>query len=198
MIIGHVGVALAARGRWPSIPVLALLAASFACDLLRELLQRVMHSSLQANLYSHALPWSAALAAVLGLCAWRVAGSRVAGLVVAALVASHVALDLVSGSKPLWIGGPRGMNGNMFVPLELLIESVLLGAGMICMRVRKAPSAWYAGWWAFAALLTLQVVFLAGAISQRPYLVRCVGFPRIPCGGSAWYSRRWQTTPFWE
>ena len=59
MIIGHLGLAFAAKRPWGSVPLLVLVIATFAPDILRESFARAGMGSLQANLYSHVLPWSA-------------------------------------------------------------------------------------------------------------------------------------------
>src|ERR1700737_3102082 len=101
MIIGHIGVALAAKWRWPRTPLGALLVASLAPDILRAILAAAGLRWQQTNFYSHALPWILILAVVAGGLAWKALHDRTAGLVVGAVVVSHIVLDLISSDKPL-------------------------------------------------------------------------------------------------
>ena len=107
MIIGHLGVAFAAKRRWPRVPLAWLVVATFAPDLWRIVLATTRYDWWPSNTYSHALPWSAILAVVLASVAWLVLRDGAAALLVGFLVAAHVGLDMISGWKPLWPGGDR-------------------------------------------------------------------------------------------
>jgi hypothetical protein len=196
MIIGHVGVAFAAKARWPRIPLGALLVATFATDILRELLGALSFPPSQATVYSHALPWSVLLAACAGALAWIALRDRTAFLVVFGVVLSHVLLDLISGNKPLWSGGPRGIHLAMVEPIELFIETAIMLAGWYRLR-RNASQSWLRHWAVPALLFIVQVGSVVGAISQRPYATRCLVSPMGTCSGGSLLTRRWETTPFW-
>jgi hypothetical protein len=196
MIIGHVGVAFAAKARWQRIPLTALLVATFATDILREVLGALRLPPWQTTLYSHALPWSAILAVVAGALAWAALRDRSAFFVVFGVVLSHVALDLISGSKPLWNNGPQGIHLGMVEPLELMIEVAIMLAGWYQLR-RVTTSRWLKQWPVPALLVLLQVGSVVGSISQRPYATRCLVAPLSTCTGDSWLTKRWETTPFW-
>ena len=196
MIIGHVGVAFAAKWRWPRISLAALLLATFAPDILRELLAAFLMPLAQANLYSHGLPWSALLAIGAGALAWAVLKDRTAGFVVFWMVLSHVALDMISGNKPLWNNGPEGIDLGHVEQVELVVESFLLLMGWYLLR-RVAVPRWLKQWSVPVLLIALQVVSLAGSISQRPYASRCLASPLAACSEDSWITKRWETTPFW-
>ncbi|MEO7457513.1 MAG: hypothetical protein ABIY52_14710 [Gemmatimonadaceae bacterium] len=198
MIIGHIGAAIGARRRWPAIPVAALLAATFLPDLVRKLLENTVFLSPDADFHSHALPWSLLLAVGAGGVAWLATRSRVTALVICGVVLSHVALDMISGTKALWAGGPTGFNVRAFAPLELVVESTLVIAAWRYLRQGSASRPWYASSWMPVALVVLEAVLLAGSISQRPYLSRCIGHPALQCDGGMFLTRRWDTGPFWE
>ncbi len=196
MIIGHVGVAFAAKARWPRIPLGAVLVATFAPDILRELLGALLFSPWQATVYSHALPWSAFLAVAAGALVWAALRDRTACAVVFGVVLSHVGLDLISGNKPLWSNGPHGIHLGTVEPLELCIETLIMLAGWYLLR-RSATPAWPKRWAVPALLFVVQVGSGIGSISQRPYATRCLVSPLGRCSGSSWLTRRWETTPFW-
>jgi hypothetical protein len=196
MIIGHIGIAFAAKSRWQRIPLFALLVATFAPDILRELLAAFLLPLRETNLYSHALPWSVALALVAGALAWAALEDRTAVLVVMGVVLSHVVLDMISGSKPLWNNGPEGMDLGRVEQVELLVEATLLLVGWRLLR-RVEPRGWMTHRWLPTLLIAIQTVVHIGSISQRPYATRCLAAPLGPCTGDTWITTRWETTPFW-
>src|SRR5690348_3544717 len=97
MIIGHLGVAFAARARWPRIPLYWLVVATMAPDLLRAALAATGMPMGFTTRYSHLLPWSAYLALVLGLAAFAAYRTTAAGVVTTIVVLSHILLDAISG-----------------------------------------------------------------------------------------------------
>jgi len=196
MIIGHVGVAFAAKWRWPRIPLPALLLATFAPDILREVLAAFLLPLAQTNLYSHGLPWSALLAFASGALAWAALRDRTASIVVFGIVLSHVALDMISGNKPLWYGGPRGIDLGHVEQVEFIVEATLLFLGWRLMRRVEMPR-WTRQPWLPAILIAIQGVMLLGSISQRPYATRCLASPLGSCTDDNWITKRWETTPFW-
>lgn len=197
MIIGHIGVAYATKGRWPRIPLGALLVATFAPDLLRELFASAGLGWRQTNLFSHGVPWCLILAAAAGLLGWKSLAdrTRMAGFVIAGLVLSHIALDLISGNKDMGPGGPVGLYVESIQPLELLIEGGLVLAGWWLMRRSVAPR--WATHWAMPALLILvETTYLAGTMSLRPYRTRCLASPMAACTNRTWLTRQWNSRPF--
>ena len=196
MIIGHIGVTFAAKRAWPRLPLGILLGASYAPDLWRGVLAAAgLHWRL-TNLYSHALPWSLVLALVLGAFTWVTRRDRTAGLVVVALVTSHILLDMISGDKPLWEGNAVGLGVQDFQQLELLIESVLVLVGwkLVWPMYGSGRSA---RWALPTMLIVFQAAYLMGTISQRPYKTRCLAWPMGACTDSSWLTLKWNTPPFW-
>ena len=180
MIIGHVGVAYAARARWPRIPFILLLVATTAPDLLRLALMPLGLGFQRLNLYSHALPWSFALAVGAGAVVWAVWRDRMWALVIGSVVLSHIALDLISGRKPLWSDGPAGLDLQRFQQLEFAIEGMLLFAGWRMLR-RREPHRAITRRVVLAALLAGHAVYLATTLMERPYATRCIEYPIQPC-----------------
>jgi hypothetical protein len=181
MLIGHLGPACAARARWADIPMGWLLVATMAPDLARLALSVSSNASrLDLNQYTHYLPWSLALAAVVALLAWSVRRDRRTAVVVGVVVLSHVALDMISGRKPLWWGGPMGLDVQQYQQLEFVIEAVLLVAGWRLLR-RAERRSFFAHRGVLAALLVIEAVYLTKSLLDRPYATRCIEYPLQPC-----------------
>jgi hypothetical protein len=180
MIIGHLGVAFAAKRRWQRAPLGWLLGATLAPDILRLILAGAGYLWWPSNTYSHALPWSAITAVALGSMAWIVLRDGTVAILVAALVASHIALDMVSGWKPLWIGGPSGLNLQSVEQFEFALEALLAWAGWRLLRGAKRPG-WLATRTALLLMLAIQVAYLTRTYSARPKATRCLTYPIAPC-----------------
>ena len=127
--------------------------------------------------------------------AWRTLQDSGAGFVAAVLVLSHVALDMISGNKPLWAGGPMGLGAERFEQLELCIESGLFLAGWALMR-RTSRLRWATRRVSAAALVLLEATYLAGSMSARPYKTRCLAYPIAPCTERSLLTTRWRVRPF--
>ena len=180
MIIGHLGVAFAARAKWPRLSIYWLLFATLAPDLLRPALAATGMSMAYTTRYSHLLPWSALLALVLGLVALALFRSSPAAVVTAAVVLSHILLDAVSGAKALWDGGPAGLNAQRYQQLELVIEAALCWWGWRMLR-RSSARTWLGCRTTLAALLAFETLFQAWSLNQRPYATRCWVWPLKSC-----------------
>jgi hypothetical protein len=180
MIIGHIGVAFAARARERGVPLGALMAASFAPDLVRATMLLGGVGRADANLYSHALPWSFLLAAALAVASWVTWRSAHAAAAVALLAVSHIALDFVSGRKPLWLGGPSGLDLGELQQYEFMLESALLIVGWQRFR-RVEGNRWFARRRVLGLVLGLEAAYLSWAFTQRPYATRCIEHPWRPC-----------------
>lgn len=180
MIIGHFAVAYAARAGWRHIPLPWLLLATMAPDLLRLSLTPWGVGLASRNDYSHALPWSVGLAVVVALVTWIVRRDPASAWVIGLVVLSHIALDMLSGRKPLWLGGPNGLNLQRFEPLEFVIEGTLLVVGWHLLR-RREPLHVAARRIVLAALLLGEVAYLTTTLQARPYATRCIEYPLQPC-----------------
>ena len=180
MIIGHLGVAFAARARWPRISLYWLIVATMAPDLLRAALAATGMSMAFTTRYSHMLPWSAYLAVTLGAIALAVTRRPIVGVLTAALVLSHILLDAISGQKALWDGSPPGLNLQRYQQLELVIEAALCWWGWRMLR-RSSTSTWLSRRTTLAVLLAFETVFQAWSLNQRPYATRCWVWPLKSC-----------------
>jgi hypothetical protein len=192
MIIGHVGAALVARRFMPRVPIPALLFATFLPDLLRVLLTTAGMDNDMANLYTHALPWSVASVVVAAAVLWFPKRDRDAALAGACLAASHIALDLISGNKALWAGGPTGLDlGDTFWQNEFAIESCLLLAGWTLLQ--PADRLRWKGWRIPSALVALELLALLWGLYTRPtWQETCPAYPYQYCDGSSWVRTAWR------
>jgi hypothetical protein len=144
-----------------------------------------------ANLYSHALPWSLLVAVSGALIAWAITRQRIAGWAVLVLAPVHILFDLVSGDKPLWKNGPVGIDlDHRYWQYELLIELALLIGGWLLLRGEDKKRRW-AGRPMLIALCVVEFIVLARAISERPWLSRCWIWPLRPCNDSSWLAAKW-------
>ena len=180
VIIGHLGVAFAARRGWPRAPLAWLLVATFAPDIWRILLAQTRYGWWPSNTYSHALPWSAMLATVLASLAWLILRDGPAAIVVALLVATHVALDMISGWKPLWLGGPVGLDLQHVEQAEFLVEAVLAWLGWRLLTRANAPR-WLTTKTALLVMLAAQLLYLSSSYNDRPADKRCLAYPFAAC-----------------
>ena len=157
MITGHLGVAAAARGRWPVVPLLWLLPVAIAPDLL-DLAYALVGICSPYGLYSHTIPAAALSAGVLGGVAYLATGSRPAGLLVAGLVFAHLPLDFVTGRKVYWPGGPLlGLHLYRRPLLDFLVEVPIMFVGWwLLRRAGRGPR------WATVGAAALGLVVLQG------------------------------------
>ena len=179
MIAGHASAAYVVRWRAPRMSMGWVAAATFAPDVVREFLLLAHFGWVRANLYSHSLPWSALLAVGVALLAWRITRQPSLAGVVVLLVASHVALDMVSGWKSLWVGGPHGLYLERWEQWEFGLELTLL---LLTRRMahRSAPSRW-TGWLVVSLVVAGQGVYLVDSYRSRPSTIRCWSYPIAPC-----------------
>src|SRR4051794_34635895 len=141
MFIGHIGVAYAARARWPRAELVALLVATMLPDLADFALPQGDRCRGNCGLYTHAFPAFLVLAATAAAFAWFIWHRRAAAILAALLVLSHIALDLLTGYKQFWIGGPETGAVLYHHPLvDFAIETtMMIVAWMILRRTARAP-----------------------------------------------------------
>ncbi|NUO37351.1 MAG: hypothetical protein HOQ17_10530 [Gemmatimonadaceae bacterium] len=159
MITGHLGVAAAVRSRWPGLSVLWLVPVAVAPDIL-DFAYVALGICSPYGLYSHTVPAAALTGAVLGGIAFLVTGSRSAGLVTAGVVLAHLPLDLVTGHKIFWPGGPLlGFSLYRRPLLDFLIELPIALAGWWVLRRSGRGPSWATVGAAALALALAQATF---------------------------------------
>jgi hypothetical protein len=174
MVTGHLGIAMAARRRWPAIPVVLLLAASVFPDLV-DLAKAVANIHVAHGLYSHTLPAVAVQTVVLGVITALWLRSPVAGVVVAALVALHLPADYITGDKLLWENGPIvGLDLYDRPLFDLGLEILLLSTCWALLRRSADAPRWVRSRAVLALLLFVQCTVNAIGVANA----RNVPLPR--------------------
>lgn len=166
MIAGHLGVAMAARARWPRLPLFAIAVAAFVPDIV-DFVTAALRICGEKGLYSHSLPAIVIEVVVAGGVAavWR--RSPAAGAMVAAMIVLHLVADFITGEKLLWSGGPIvGLNLYDYPIADFVLETVVTYAGWRILRASPARDA-------LAAAPVALVLLLAGqaALDVESYLV---------------------------
>ena len=185
MFLGHYGVAFAARRAAPRASLgTTIFAAQFLDELWPILLLagmehvRIVPGLMAANSldfvsypYSHSLLAALAWSALLGLAYLATRRYGRGAWIVGASVASHWLLDVPMHRPdlPLWPGSHTLVGLGLWnsVPLTLIVELALFGAGLALYlrttRARDRVGSW--GLWAMVALL---VVFFVGGTFGAP------------------------------
>jgi hypothetical protein len=163
MYVGHAGIALLATGVRPRLPLWLLLIAAFCVDLL-EVALKLVGLEMWVPQPAEALPIAAGLAVGFGIVGGLWTRTSAGALILAAVALTHPLGDLVTGSLPLWIGGPA-VGADLFRQpwLDLLVEGALVLGGWLVYRRTlsdRARRSWAV--WAIPVVLALcQAVFYA-------------------------------------
>jgi hypothetical protein len=185
MITAHLGAAAAVRARWPSTSFLWLLPASIAPDLV-DLSFALVRACNPNGLYSHTVPAAAFIALVVGGAAYLGTRSRATAAAAAGLVLVHLPLDLVTGHKPYWPGGPAlGLSLYQHPALDFLVELPLTLGGWWMLRRGGAAPRWAATGAAAIALVAGQATFDLAYLSKPNACAggqRSVGHPPSSAG----------------
>ena len=154
---------MAARARWPRVPLALLAVASVAPDIV-DLALAALHACGRAGLYSHSLPAATALAILVGAAAafwWR---SPTAGWVAAAMVLLHLPADYITGLKIVWPGGPIiGLNLYSHPMADFALEALVALAGWRYLRARVFSTSGLTRGLAVAALVATQAAIDAAS-----------------------------------
>jgi membrane-bound metal-dependent hydrolase YbcI (DUF457 family) len=136
--LGHVGIALGARGMRREVSLLLLLVAAYAPDWIDAGLC-VAGAYDPRGMLSHSFPAAALVIAVV-LTTFRFTKRDMTGaLVVCAVVVSHLVLDWITGYKPTWPGGPMmGLRLYDQPSANLVVETVVILVGVFFYR-RSLP-----------------------------------------------------------
>lgn len=139
MYVGHVGAALAAKRFRQSIGLALLVVATYAPDWVDAGLCLAGKSN-PIEMLSHSIPAVAFLALVTLAGYGIVARDWKAGVVLAAVVVSHMFLDWITGNKPTWPGGPMiGLQLYSHPIADFFAEAVVIGAGGMLYARTLAP-----------------------------------------------------------
>jgi hypothetical protein len=176
VFIGHTAIALAAKRARPSIPLAALVAATYGPDVIEiTLLLLWQWAHIPAAFGSHSIPSVALGAVVVAAAYWIWRRDRTGAALLALTYASHWAADLFTGSsKPTWGGGPTlGLSLYEHPLLDFVVESGLLLVAWLLFwpardRRRRPRVVHVAG---PLALVLVQLVFNS---SERLFGVRSI------------------------
>lgn len=135
MVTGHLATAYLARARWPRASIVALLVASLVPDLADFALPQGDQCRTSCELYTHAMPAVFVLAAAASFLAWEIFHRRTTAYLVAGLVVLHVVMDLITGFKVYWPGGPTlGFHLYAEPVVDFALEATLAVAGWAALR----------------------------------------------------------------
>jgi len=139
--LGHVGIALGAKGMRREVSLLILLVATYAPDWIDGGLC-VVGAYDPRGMFSHSFP-AIALLVVIVLTIFRVKKrDMISGLVVCAVVMSHMIFDWITGYKPTWPGGPMiGLRLYSHPVANLVLEMVVILIGVFLYRRSLPPRA---------------------------------------------------------
>ena len=163
MYLGHVGIALGAKGVRRDIALLVLLVAAYAPDWVDAGLC-VMGAYDPRGIFSHSFPAIAILGAVGVVVYHRYTLDLAGSLIVGGIVISHLVLDLITGYKPTWPGGPMiGLGLYRHPVADLAIESLVIAIGVALYQRTLPPRSrpWIDVATMLGALLAMQTAITA-------------------------------------
>jgi hypothetical protein len=148
MYVGHVGLALGAKGWRPALPLAALVIAAQGPDWIDTGLTAFRITGDRAEMFSHSLPAvliASLFVAGISLFIWR---SRQA-LVLPAVYLLHLPADYFTGLKPLGPGLPSiGLQLYNYPAVDFVLEAIVIVAGWQLWKRslpndrRDRPAAW--------------------------------------------------------
>jgi hypothetical protein len=129
MYIGHVGAALAAKRVRVSVSLLVLLIATYTPDWVDTGLCFAGGYN-EGEMLSHSIP-AIVVFAVVGFATYALIMRDVmGGLLVGAVITSHILLDWITGIKPTWPGGPTiGLQLYSHPIADFVAEAVVITIG---------------------------------------------------------------------
>jgi hypothetical protein len=165
MYAGHLGFALGASSVRRSIPLWLLLLAAELPDWMDVGVCSIDMDRGPFGLYTHGIPIVTALALTLAVVYALAKQDWFGGFVVAVVVASHYGLDLLTGIKPTWAGGPIiGLGLYDRAAAELTLEVVTILLGWFFYR-RTFPEEQRRAWPMYAILVALLAFQAVGALA---------------------------------
>lgn len=138
MFMGHLGIALGAKGFRRDISLTLLCLAAVGPDLVDFALEGNGHAN-GAGLWTHSLLAMLSYAAILFAAYAFTTHNYKAALVVGLVAASHVLVDLITSHMILWQGGPPlGLHLYLHRFADLLLESAVVLVGWL-LYLRTLP-----------------------------------------------------------
>ena len=169
MYLGHVGVALGAKGLRRDIALIVLLIATYAPDWIDAGLC-VIGAYDPRGIFSHSFVAVALLGSVAVTGYYRYTRDLAGSLLVGGVVLSHVFLDLITGFKPTWPAGPMIGLGLYRNPIaDLFTESAIIVIGVVLYQ-RTLPAR-SRPWIDIAAMLATLLVMQTAITAIRALTV---------------------------
>lgn len=169
MYLGHVGIALGAKGIQPRVALLVLLIAAYAPDWVDSGLC-ILGAYDPRGMLSHSFPVVLLLGAATLSLYFVYARDFAGALVVAGVVVSHAMLDWITGYKPTWPGGPMiGLRLYSQPFANLFIEALVIVAG-VAIYQRTLPRR-SRGWIDVAMMVSALVIMQLGVTVVRALTV---------------------------
>jgi hypothetical protein len=139
MYVGHVGAALAAKRFRQSIGLALLVVATYAPDWVDAGLCLAGKSN-PIEMLSHSIP-AVAFLSLVALAGYGITTRDwKGGVVLAAVVISHMLLDWITGNKPTWPGGPMIGLGLYAHPIaDFVAEAAVIGVGGVLYAGTPSP-----------------------------------------------------------
>jgi hypothetical protein len=175
MYIGHLGLALAAKGMRHTAPLWLLVVATQGCDWVQAVACVAAPAGASA-MWSHSIPMVAALAAALWLASYLLTRDHAIAALTGALAVSHMLADYVTGLKPTWPGGPTiGLRLYAHPLGDLVLETAVLLLGWLFYR-KSLPNASRSSQLTWTLLLVLGAAQLLGVLQLEvlPSISKCM------------------------
>ncbi len=155
MYAGHIGFGLGAYSFRKTAPLWLLLLAAQIPDWLDAGACIADINPGPYGIHTHGLVAVGGAAVICALFAYAVTRDVVAALIVAVVVVSHWGLDLFTGVKPTWPGGPvLGLQLYSRPLIDVALETATILAGWLLYR-RTLPERVRGSGWTYATLFSL-------------------------------------------
>jgi len=185
MFLGHLALGFAAKRITPRVSLAMLLLAALWADALWPVLVALGIEQVAIEPgnttftplnfisypYSHSLATLAVWGLLIGVAYRAIAGGRRTVWVLSALVLSHWLLDVVTHrpDMPLYPNGPKfGLELWRSVPLTMLIEILMYGAGLWLYARATQPRDAVGKWGLVGLVALLMLAYLANAFGSAP------------------------------
>jgi len=140
VITGHLALAYGVGGKLREHRLLWLFGATLAPDIV-DVALAFAHVCSPYGLYSHSIPALALEAPLAAAICWAVTRDRRVAIAAALLIALHLPLDFVTGSKVFWPGAPFiGADFYKYPLADVAIELPMVLAGWWYARKRMSDS----------------------------------------------------------
>lgn len=157
MYMGHIGIGLGARRISSAAPLWIYLVAALMPDFVVSV-GGAIGVGAWANTYAHMLIGVFVEALFMALVCWLVCRSRIATLITALLVVSHLAADLITSYMPLWNRGPYlGLSLYNHHVGDFVLESAVILAGIFFYRKSLESSQRHT--WVLVAMFVVLIGF---------------------------------------